>query len=202
MSAENSENGQPGGRRGAAAGAQAASPRLWHRADRPDPAPLPVSQPGHPDRARRRRGVRRDAAQGRRFALAALPLEHAGVQAVRRRDGALSRRASSTSSSWWRASRCLSAHSLEKLRDLVTDLQLIDGTRGIISLFSARTPPEAGQHPRPALPRDAAGRARLRPAHRTGEIERDPARQASLRGRHAGADRARARARRSPEAAR
>ena len=28
--------------------------------------------------------------------------------------------------------------SLEKLRNLVTDLQLIDGTRGIISLFSAR----------------------------------------------------------------
>jgi predicted RND superfamily exporter protein len=28
--------------------------------------------------------------------------------------------------------------SIEKLRDLVTDLQLIEGTRGILSLFSAR----------------------------------------------------------------
>src|SRR6202023_2009873 len=32
--------------------------------------------------------------------------------------------------------------SIEKLRDLVTDLQLIDGTRGIISMFSARQPPQ------------------------------------------------------------
>ena len=46
----------------------------------------------------------------------------------------------------------MSARSLEKLRDLVTDLQLIDGTRGIISLFSARTPPEAGQIPGPLFP--------------------------------------------------
>ena len=32
----------------------------------------------------------------------------------------------------------LERDSIEKLRDLVTDLQLIDGTRGIISMFSAR----------------------------------------------------------------
>jgi len=32
----------------------------------------------------------------------------------------------------------LDRSSLEKLRELVTDLQLIDGTRGLISLFSAR----------------------------------------------------------------
>src|SRR3981081_1415816 len=37
--------------------------------------------------------------------------------------------------------------SIEKLRDLVTDLQLIDGTRGIISLFSARQPPRGGELP-------------------------------------------------------
>jgi uncharacterized protein len=42
--------------------------------------------------------------------------------------------------------------SLEKLRDLVTDLQLIDGTKGIISLFSARQPPEGGQLPAPLFP--------------------------------------------------
>ena len=35
----------------------------------------------------------------------------------------------------------LDRSSLAKLRELVTDLQLIDGTRGIISLFSAREPP-------------------------------------------------------------
>jgi uncharacterized protein len=46
----------------------------------------------------------------------------------------------------------LARDSLEKLRDLVTDLQLIDGTRGIISLFSARQPPEGGEIPPPLFP--------------------------------------------------
>jgi hypothetical protein len=35
----------------------------------------------------------------------------------------------------------LHRESLEKLRDLVTDLQLVDGARGVISIFSARQPP-------------------------------------------------------------
>jgi len=48
----------------------------------------------------------------------------------------------------------LTRPSLEKLRDLVTDLQLIDGSRGIISLFSARQPPEGGQIPPPLFPAD------------------------------------------------
>lgn len=42
--------------------------------------------------------------------------------------------------------------SLEKLRDAATDLQLIDGTRGLISLFSAREPPEGGNLPAPLFP--------------------------------------------------
>jgi predicted RND superfamily exporter protein len=42
--------------------------------------------------------------------------------------------------------------SLGKLRDLVTDLQLIEGTRGIISLFSARQPPEGDHLPEPLFP--------------------------------------------------
>ncbi len=44
----------------------------------------------------------------------------------------------------------LERDSLEKLRTLVTDLQLVDGTKGIISLFSAREAPENGHIP-PAL---------------------------------------------------
>ena len=48
----------------------------------------------------------------------------------------------------------LQRHSLEKLRDLVIDLQLIDGTRGIISLFSARQPPEGGKLPAPLFPEE------------------------------------------------
>ncbi|MGN6285091.1 MAG: efflux RND transporter permease subunit [Afipia sp.] len=47
----------------------------------------------------------------------------------------------------------LERSSLMKLRDLVTDLQLIDGTRGIISLFSARQPPENGNLPAALFPR-------------------------------------------------
>src|SRR6202045_4695863 len=42
--------------------------------------------------------------------------------------------------------------SIEKLRDLVTDLQLVEGTRGIISLFSARQPPQGNQLPAPLFP--------------------------------------------------
>ena len=46
----------------------------------------------------------------------------------------------------------LERSSLEKLRDLVTDLQLVDGTRGIISLFSARQPPEGDKLPAALFP--------------------------------------------------
>ncbi len=45
----------------------------------------------------------------------------------------------------------LERDSLEHLRGLVTDLQLIDGTKGIISLFSAREAPEPGHTIPPAL---------------------------------------------------
>ncbi|HEY0442499.1 MAG TPA: MMPL family transporter [Xanthobacteraceae bacterium] len=46
----------------------------------------------------------------------------------------------------------LARPSVEKIRDLVTDLQLIDGTRGLISMFSARQPPENGQIPAALFP--------------------------------------------------
>lgn len=42
--------------------------------------------------------------------------------------------------------------SIEALRNLVTDLQLIDSVRGLISLFSARQPPEPGKLPAPVFP--------------------------------------------------
>src|SRR5271155_1673180 len=46
----------------------------------------------------------------------------------------------------------LARDNLEKLRDLVTDLQLVDGTRGLISLFSARQAPAPGQLPAALFP--------------------------------------------------
>jgi uncharacterized protein len=46
----------------------------------------------------------------------------------------------------------LARDSIDKLRNLVTDLQLVDGARGIISLFSARQPTESGGIPAPLFP--------------------------------------------------
>jgi len=48
----------------------------------------------------------------------------------------------------------LSRSTIGKLRDFVTDLQLIDGTRGVISLFSARQPAPNGGLPAPLFPEE------------------------------------------------
>jgi uncharacterized protein len=46
----------------------------------------------------------------------------------------------------------LKRKTIEGLSNLVLDLQLVDGTRGIISIFSARTPPQNGAVPGPLFP--------------------------------------------------
>jgi predicted RND superfamily exporter protein len=46
----------------------------------------------------------------------------------------------------------LARDNLEKVRDLVTDLQLVDGVRGLISLFSARQAPAPGKLPAALFP--------------------------------------------------
>src|SRR6201990_3401819 len=46
----------------------------------------------------------------------------------------------------------LARDNLEKLRDFVTDLQLVDGTRGLVSLFSARQSPAPGKLPAALFP--------------------------------------------------
>ena len=46
----------------------------------------------------------------------------------------------------------LQREALEKLRDVATDLQLVNGARGIISIFSAREPGEKGGLPPPLFP--------------------------------------------------
>jgi predicted RND superfamily exporter protein len=48
----------------------------------------------------------------------------------------------------------LERDSVDKLRALVTDLQLVEGARGVISLFSARQPAENGGLPAPIFPDD------------------------------------------------
>ena len=44
--------------------------------------------------------------------------------------------------------------NLEKIRTLVTDLQLVDGVRGLISLFSARQAPAPGKLPAALFPKE------------------------------------------------
>jgi predicted RND superfamily exporter protein len=46
----------------------------------------------------------------------------------------------------------LERSSLQELRELAIELQLIDGTRGLISIFSAREPPNDGLIPPPLFP--------------------------------------------------
>src|SRR5690348_1138818 len=46
----------------------------------------------------------------------------------------------------------LARENLEKLRDFITDLQLVDGTRGLVSLFSARQAPAPGKLPAALFP--------------------------------------------------
>src|SRR6266849_6302597 len=46
----------------------------------------------------------------------------------------------------------LARDNLEKLRDFVTDLQLVEGTRGLIALFSARQAPAPGKLPAALFP--------------------------------------------------
>src|ERR1700694_5262008 len=46
----------------------------------------------------------------------------------------------------------LARDNLEKLRDFITDLQLVEGTRGLISLFSARRAPAPGKLPAALFP--------------------------------------------------
>ena len=53
----------------------------------------------------------------------------------------------------------LSRNSLDHLRDLVTDLQLVEGARGVISLFSARQPSPEGGLPAPLFPEEMPQRS-------------------------------------------
>jgi uncharacterized protein len=48
----------------------------------------------------------------------------------------------------------LARENLEKLRDFVTDLQLVEGTRGLVSLFSARQAPAPGKLPAALFPNE------------------------------------------------
>ncbi len=89
--------------------------------------------------------------------------------------------------------KLLARDNLEKLRDFVTDLQLVDGTRGLISLFSARQAPAPGKLPAALFPSELPQGRRLRQVHRDRQIQRDHSRQAVVGGWHAGADRAVAR---------
>ncbi|HEX2135743.1 MAG TPA: MMPL family transporter [Microvirga sp.] len=48
----------------------------------------------------------------------------------------------------------LERSSIERMRELAVDVQLIDGVNGLISLFSARQPPQSGEVPAPLFPEE------------------------------------------------
>ena len=48
--------------------------------------------------------------------------------------------------------KLLARNNLEKLRDFITDMQLVEGTRGLVSLFSARQAPAPGKLPAALFP--------------------------------------------------
>ena len=87
----------------------------------------------------------------------------------------------------------LARDSIEKLRNLVTDLQLVDGTRGIISLFSARQPAENGGIPAPLFPEELPQGADYQKLIGRVMEQRPHSRQASIRRRHSGPHRSCAR---------
>ena len=62
----------------------------------------------------------------------------------------------------------LERKSINALRELIIDLQFVDGMAGEVSLFSAREAPEPGKIPGPALSRRTAQGRRLQAAHRQG----------------------------------
>ena len=75
----------------------------------------------------------------------------------------------------------LARDNLEKIRDMVTDLQLVEGVRGLVSLFSARQAPEPGKLPAALFPADLPEGRRLRQVRRDRQGERDHSRQAACR---------------------
>lgn len=48
----------------------------------------------------------------------------------------------------------LARDNVDRLRNLVTDLQLVEGTRGLVSFFSARQAPEGNRIPAPLFPEE------------------------------------------------
>src|SRR2546421_10406673 len=61
----------------------------------------------------------------------------------------------------------LARENLERMRELVTDLQLVEGTRGLISLFSARQAPAPGKLPAALFPSDLSSLMKRRPPRAT-----------------------------------
>ena len=88
----------------------------------------------------------------------------------------------------------LKRKQLEAFAGLTTDLQLVDGVSGLVSMLSARGKPDAsGLRCAARARRDARGRSRLRRDDRHAQVERHRQRQVPVRRRPAGDDHHRAR---------
>jgi hypothetical protein len=87
----------------------------------------------------------------------------------------------------------LDRDSVEKLRSLVTDVQLIGGTRGVLSMFSARQPAPGGGLPEPIFSGALAARIGLPSTCRAGAAQGHHPRQAAVDRRPTGASQVRQR---------
>ena len=181
--------------RAAAQGAQHRLRAGAYRPDRDQGADPVLHDPG---RADRRRDLRHPAHQDRRFAEPVVPFQFQGLQAIRGGDQALpgdrirrARRGRGQDAAGARQSReaARSRHRpATRRRHPRPDLAVL-GAAGA----------GAGQAAGGTVPERAAAGRRLRQVHRDRQKQRDHSRQAVVRGRHAGADRAVARARRGRE---
>ena len=155
-------------------------------------APDPVLH--HPRRADHRRDLRHRAHQDRRFAQPVVPLQFQGLQAIRGGDQALPGDRIRRAGRGRRQDAAGARESREAARHGHRPAARRRHARSGLAVLGA---PGAGarQAAGGAVSARTAGRRGLRQIHRDREIQRDHSRQAVVRGRHAGADRAVARTR-------
>ena len=146
------------------------------------PLRFPIPSLLDPGRAGDRRGVRRRAHQGRQFAQPAVPLRHARVPAVRGRDAALPvervRRAGRGRGQDAAGAR-LAREAARSRHRPAADRRHARHHLAVLGAQAAGSRPDS----RAALSRRRCRKARLRPADRAGEVERDHPRQAPVGGR-------------------
>ena len=168
--------------------------RLWAGADRADRGSGADPVLHHSRRADHRRGVRYRAHQDRRFAQPVVPLQFQGIPAIRSGNQTLPGDRIRRAGGGRRQDAARARQSGEAARSRHRSATRRRHARPDFAVLGA---PGAGarQAAGGAVPVGTAARRRLRQVHRDRQNQRDHPRQAVVRRRHAGADRAVARTR-------